>query len=271
MRKLYALAVVLLLAAPQTSQAVGSFSLLTSDVLAATTAGLESQSSVVKTSGLIFGSVTIGTAAVILELEEIGTSLQSPHHNALLLSGTDQTAWIQDGMALSALQQTAGGGNVSLSLNSIIAGASLQAQAASIDTHAFGVMGTGQGVGPELAFTMVMLNNPAFAVLNSFPVAQMLLVKQAITSVASVTTDHMWAQLGMGVAMDILNVGVSEFSPHHNVMFLDGTAFQTASVTSGTVLSAIQQQAGVANVQAAVNQISVNSGDWTAIAGSWRP
>ena len=261
MRKLYAFAVVLLLAAPQVSHAVGSFSLFASDVISATT-GLSSQSSVAKSSGLTFETVTVGTVALALELEELGTNMQSPHHNVLLLSvGAEQD--VTGGPTLGAVQQTAGAGNVTLSLNSIVT-SGFGMVAGTMQTHAYGTIGSAQGVGPELAFTLMMLNNPAFAVLNSFPVAQMLLVKQAVTSVASAPSPASgWS--GMAIAMDILNVGVSEFSPHHNVATI-GSAMQTAVATSG-YLNATQQQIGVGNVQAAINQISIVTGSISATTG----
>ena len=258
MRKLYALAIVLLLAAPQTSQAIGSFSLFTSDVLNATS-GLTSQSSVAKSSGMVLGTATIGSVSLAMELEELGTNMQSPHHNVIDMSaGSTQVAGAT-GMGLSALQQSVGAGNVSLSLNSIVAGGA--AGGTSLGSGALGIIGSTNGVGPELAFTLMMINNPAFAVLNSFPVAQMLLVKQAITSVASAPSG---ALASGAIALDLINVGVSEFSPHHNVA-LAGSMNQTATVTTGLLLSAVQQNAGVGNVQAAVNQISVGTGN---IAGT---
>ena len=101
MRKFAYLAVVLLLAAPQTSQAVGSFSLTTSDILASTS--ITSASSVAKLSGLTFDTVTVGTVSLALELEELGTSMRSPHHNvSVITSGVSNSAVVANRLRTSS-------------------------------------------------------------------------------------------------------------------------------------------------------------------------
>jgi hypothetical protein len=243
MKKLFYLAVVLLLAAPQTSQAVGSFSLTTSDLLSTTS--LTSASSVAKLSGLTFNTVTVGTVSLALELEELGTSMQSPHHNVTVItSGTENSASVVANHALVTVQQTAGGSNVTLSLNSIVTGGA-------------GASGsTAPSIAPTSDPTMlvVLAGNPAFAVMNSFVVAEKLLLREAFNAFTSGT-----ASVTNAIALDVLHVGVNEFSPHHNVGS-GNTAVNSAGVSSNTGLVTVQQQAGFSNIQVGINQLVVTSG-----------
>ena len=243
MKKLFYLAVVLLLAAPQTSQAVGSFSLTTSDLLSTTS--ITSASSVAKLSGLTFDTVTVGTVSLALELEELGTSMQSPHHNVVIItSGVVNSAAVASNVALVTVQQTAGGSNVSLSMNSIVTGGAGAAGS------------TAPSISPTSDPTMlvVLAGNPAFAVMNSFVVAEKLLLREAFNAFTAGT-----ASATNAMALDVLHVGVNEFSPHHNVGN-SNTAVNTAGVTGNSGLVTVQQQAGFANIQAAINQLVVSSG-----------
>jgi hypothetical protein len=233
-----------LLAAPLTSGAVGSFSLTTSDLLAATS--MNSASSVAKLSGLTFDTVTVGTVSLALELEEIGNSLHSPHHNsAVFTNGLTNSAAVVSNDALVTVQQTAGAANVTLSLNSIIAGGA----------------GLGGSTAPSVAygttdptFLLSMLGNPSFATLNSFTAAQALLIREAISGFVAGTASNTNA-----IALDVLDVGVMEYSPHHNAGSA-ASGVNTATVSGDAGLVIIQQQAGFSNVQAAINQLVVGSG-----------
>jgi hypothetical protein len=244
MKKLLCLAVVLLLGAPQTSQAVGSFSLSTSDLLTATS--MTSASSVAKLSGLTFDTVTVGTVSLALELEEIGNSLQSPHHNVTTITGgVTNSGAINSNGPLVTVQQTAGGANVTVSLNSIIAGgAGLGGTSAPTVTPGSN----------DPTFLLSLVANPSFVTLNSFKLAQALLIREAFNGFIAGT-----ASATNAIAMDILEVGVTEFSPHHNAGSA-ASAANTLGATGNSGLVTIQQTAGFANVQAAVNQMIVGSG-----------
>jgi hypothetical protein len=166
MTRLFSFAVALLLAAPQASQAVGSFSLTTSDLLSATS--ITSASSVAKLSGLTFDTVTVGTVSLVMELEEIGVNMQSPHHNVTMLTaGVVNSASVTANHAMVTVQQTAGGSNVTLSLNSIVTGGA----------------GAAGSTAPSIAPTsdptwlVILAGNPAFAVMNSYVVAKKLLLR----------------------------------------------------------------------------------------------
>ncbi len=84
MRKALTLAVILLLASPSASWAVGSFSLTESDLIGTTS--ISETLSVSKLSGLTFGTITVGTVALAIEIEEMKPSAQSPHHNVTIIS-----------------------------------------------------------------------------------------------------------------------------------------------------------------------------------------
>ncbi len=243
MKKLLCLVVVLQLGAPNSSQAVGSFSLTSSDLINATT--ITTASSVAILSGLTFATVTVGTVSLALELLEMGTSLQSPHHNAITVtSGVQNSATVASNVSLVTAQQTAGGANVTLSVNTIIVGGA-------------GLAGT---TAPSVAATndptmlLALLGNPSFTTLNSFPVAQALLLREAFKT-------HTASSAGAtsAIAIDIVNVGVSEFSPHHNAGQTN-TAVNSAGVTGNSVIVKLKQQSGFAIVQDSVNTIIASSG-----------
>jgi hypothetical protein len=171
--------------------------------------------------------------------------MQSPHHNVTLItSGVNNSTAVASNVALVTVQQTAGGSNVTLALNSIVTGAAGAAGS------------TAPTVAPTNDPTMlvVLAGNPAFAVMNSFVVAEKLLLRQAFQAFVSGTASNTNA-----IALDVLHVGVNEFSPHHNVGN-SNTAFNTAGVTGNSGLVTVQQQSGFANIQAAINQLVVTSG-----------
>ena len=244
MKKLLCLAVVLLLGAPQTSQAVGSFSLTTSDLLTSTS--MTSASSVAKLSGLTFDTVSVGIVSLALELEEIGNSLQSPHHNVTeITGGVINSAAVNSNGPLVTVQQTAGGANVTVSLNSLIAGGA----GLGATTAPSAIMGSN-----DPTFLLSLVANPSFVTLNSFKLAQALLVREAFNAYVAGSAGSTSA-----MALDILEVGVTEFSPHHNAGSA-ASAVNTLGATGNSGLVTIQQTAGFANVQAAVNQMIVGSG-----------
>jgi hypothetical protein len=122
MRKALTLAAVLLLASPHSSLAVGSFSLTESDLISTST--ISESLSVSKLSGLTFNTVTVGTVALAIEIEEMKPSAQSPHHNIVVItSGVTNTAAVNSNAGITTVQQTAGGANVTMSLNNIVVGA----------------------------------------------------------------------------------------------------------------------------------------------------
>lgn len=237
------LALCLLLAAPLNAWAAGSFSLISSDLINATT--ITANSSVAVLSGLTFNTVTVGTVSLALELQDMGTSLQSPHHNAIIITnGVQNSATLTSNNSMITAQQAAGGANVTLSVNSIIVGG-----AGLAGTTAPSVAATND---PTMALTL--LGNPSFATLNSFPVAQALLLREAFNAYTASSAGPTNA-----IAIDVINVGVSEFSPHHNAG-QTATAVNSATISGNAGIVTLQQSAGFANVQASVNTIIVGSG-----------
>ena len=102
---------------------------------------------------------------------------------------------------------------------------------------------------------MVALSgNPAFAIMNSYVVAEKLLLREAFNAFTAGT-----ASATNAVAGDVLHVGVNEFSPHHNVGS-SNTAADTGSVTANVGPVTVQQQAGFSNVEAAINQVIISLG-----------
>ncbi len=237
------LALWLLLAAPLNGWGAGSFSLTSSDLINATT--ITAASSVTVLSGLTFDTVTVGTVSLALALQEIGPSLMSPHHNAMIITnGVENSATVASNNSIVTSQQAAGGANVTLSVNTIIVGG-----AGLAGTTAPSVTATND---PTMALTL--LGNPAFTTLNSFPVAQALLLREAFKTYTASSAGPTNA-----IAIDVINVGVSEFSPHHNAG-QTATAVNSALVSGNSGMVTLQQSAGFANVQSAVNMIIVGSG-----------
>ena len=251
MRKfVYALA-VLLLVAPNASWAIGGLVVgndsksMNASGIAVTGASLSFGATA---AGLFNGGTTVGTVNVAVALEEFGVDMQSPAENYISFSGDIGNTAVADGI-LNTAQQSVGAANVTLSLNSLISGLNAALGSGGLCTSAGGCDQT-------LAF--VLATNPAFTVLNSYPVAQMLLVREAINAAKFGTA----SLAGTGaIGIELLNVGVAEFSPHQNAgLFAVGSAGNLASIGSAAALVTIQQQIGVANVQAAVNQISAATG-----------
>jgi hypothetical protein len=237
------LALGLLIAAPQRGWAVGSFALTSSDLIAATTA--QSATSITALSGLTFSTVTVGTVSLAVELQEIGTSLQSPHHNAIIITeAIENFATVSSNASLVTAQQASGGANVTLSVNTIIAGAAGLAGSTVPSVSAAN----------DPTMLLSLASNPAFTTLNSFAVAQALLLREAFkthtASSASATS---------AIAIDVINVGTSQFSPHHNAGEA-ASAVNSAVVNGNAGIVTLQQSAGFANVQASVNTLIVGSG-----------
>ena len=74
----------LALASPCPSYAIGTFQMSSSDLI--TTTSLSENPTIFTLSGLTFGTVTVGTVALAIEIEEMKPSAQSPHHNVTIIS-----------------------------------------------------------------------------------------------------------------------------------------------------------------------------------------
>jgi hypothetical protein len=81
--------------------------------------------------------------------------------------------------------------------------------------------------------------------------AQALLLREAFKLSAAVPTN--------AIAIDVLNVGTSQFSPHHNAGQAS-SAINSATVNGNAGFVTVQQSAGFANVQASINTVIVGSG-----------
>ncbi len=191
---------VLVVAFPGSAPAIGSFGLLTSDLISSTT--MESLISTTPLSGLTFNTVTVGTVALALEIEEMKPNVQSPHHNVTVITGgVSNSVDLGTNSGLINIQQTAGGANVTMSLTNIVVAPGLGVSS---------IPSVGATDDPTL-FIVGALNQP-FTVTNSYWFAQVL-NKQILVDAFVAGS----ASGGNAIAADILTVGLNEFSPHHNV------------------------------------------------------
>ena len=241
MRSIRLWIMVLLVAFPGSASAIGSFGLTTSDLLSSTT--MESITSTTPLTGITFNTVTVGTVALAIEIEDMKSSVNSPHHNVTVITGgVANTVDVGTNNGLINIQQTAGGANVTMSLTSIVVAPGLAVSS---------VPSVGATDDPTV-FIIGALNQP-FTVTNSYWFAQVL-NKQILVDafVAGSASD------GNAIAADILTVGLNEFSPHHN-LGTTSTANNAAVVSGNPTIGTIQQQAGFTNVQQAMNTVLVGS------------
>ena len=242
MRKTLTLAAILLLASPNASWAVGSFSLTESDLISTST--ISETLSVSKLSGLTFNTVTVGTVALALEIEEMKPSAQSPHHNLVTITnGVTNDATVASNGGITTVQQTAGGSNVTMSLNNIVV---------APGTLVSSIPSVSASNNPTVL--LVGIANQPFTVTNSYWFAQVLNKKLLVDAFIAGS-----ASGGNAIAEDVLTVGLNEFSPHHN-LGRTSTATNTASVSGNFGIVTVQQTAGFANVTQSLNTLIVGSG-----------
>ncbi len=232
--------VLLLLPAP--SFALGSFSLSQSDIIGTTSiSGTRSTAYTM----LEFSTVTVGTVALAIEIEEMLPSAQSPHHNVTVISsGVLNDASVDSNGGITTVQQTAGGSNVTMSMNNIIVGAG-------------GLAGTSAPTATASNNPTVLLVgvlNQPFTVKNSYWFAQVLNKKLLVDAFIAGSATN-----GNAIAEDIITVGLNEFSPHHN-LGITSTAVNTAGVTGNFGIVTIQQTAGFSNVTESMNTLIVGTG-----------
>ena len=245
MRKALTLAAVLLLASPHSSLAVGSFALTESDLISTST--IAESLSVSKLSGLTFNTITVGTVALAIEIEEMKPSAQSPHHNVVIISALTNAGDVNTNAGITTVQQTAGGANVTMSLNNIVVGAG----------GLTSTVPSASATNNPTVLLVGVLNQP-FTVKNSYWFAQVLNKKLLVDAFIAGSAGGTNA-----IAEDIITVGLNEFSPHHNVGRSD-TALNTAGVTGNVGVVTVQQTAGFANVSESINTLIVG----TATIGS---
>jgi hypothetical protein len=251
-RTLVRLVAVLLLAAPTAGYAAGTISLSIGESITSGAGSLSGTTTFARELKVSGGSIQLLPTQVVVELEEINDSFQSPHHNVGSFGVLSLAASVT-GNAIATVQQTGGLANVTLGVNTIVAagvlgGSGIPGDVPPIGKPASFVEKLGTNLLDPTALLSVTLN-PGFAILNSKPVAQMLLAREAMNSLALPGT--------AGVLVDLLSVGLNEFSPHHNAIVV-GTPTVSANVSDNTGVTTLQQQVGGSNVQAAVNTIIVN-------------
>lgn len=246
------LVVVLLLAAPAAGHAAGTISLSIGESITSGAGSLSGTTTFARELKVSGGSLQLLPTQVVVELEEINDSFQSPHHNVGSFGVLNLAASVT-GNAVVTVQQTGGLANVTLGVNTIVAAGVLGGSGVPGDVPPIGKPSLfGERLGTNMLDPTALLSvvlNPGFAILNSKPVSQMLLAREAMNSLALRGT--------AGVLVDILNVGVSEFSPHHNAIIV-GTPTVSANVSDNTGVTTVQQQMGGANIQAGINTLIVN-------------
>ena len=236
------MAAILLFGCPRPSGAAGTFNLTQTNLITGT--GFVSTRTIgVLNRGFSFNSVTIGTVALALDISEFKPSAQSPHHNVVTMTFLGNTAAVIGNGGITTVQQTAGGANVTMSLNNIAVGiGALSGTAVNLGTF-------GKNINPTL-FLVGVLNQP-FTVKNSYWFAQVLnkqLLVEAAVSLAGTSA----------VVETVLTVGLNEFSPHHNVG-IGGAGINAATVVGNFGIVTVQQTAGFANVTESLNTIIVGS------------
>ena len=235
--------VALLVAFPGGAWGAGSFALITSDLLSTTT--MQSLSSITPLSGLTFSTVTVGKVTLAIEIEEMNPQAQSPHHNVTIITGgVTNSVDVGVNSGLITIQQVAGGANVTMSLNNITVAPGLAVSSVP-------------SVGPTNNPTVYVIGalNQAFTVTNAYWFAQVLNRQVLLDAFVAGS-----ASGSNAIAVDILTVGLSEFSPNHNVGQTT-TAENQATVVGNPTIGTIQQQAGFSNVQEAMNTILVGSSE----------
>jgi hypothetical protein len=241
-----ALIATLLLIAPRAGWAIASFTLNSSDLIS--TSSFTESETIGVLSGITFTTVTVGTVALALEIEDIKPSAQSPHHNLVIITnGVENTADVQSNAGITTTQQTAGGANVTMSLNNIIVGAG-------------GLTSTTPSALPSNNPTVLLVGvlNQPFTVKNSYWFAQVLNVKLLVDAFIAGS-----ASATNAIAENTMSAYVAEFSPHHN-LGRSSTAVNVATVTANAGIVTVQQTAGFANVAESLNTLIVG----TATIGS---
>ena len=232
---------LLLLLLPAPSFALGSFSLSQSDLIGTTSiSGTRSTAYTM----LEFSTVTVGTVALAIEIEEMLPSAQSPHHNVTIISsGVLNDASVDSNGGITTVQQTAGGANVTMSMNNIVVGGG-------------GIISSAPSATASNNPTVLLVGvlNQPFTVKNSYWFAQVLNIKLLVDAfIAGSATD------GNAIAEDNITVWLNEFSPHHN-LGITNTAANTAAVTGNFGIVTVQQTAGFSNVSESMNTLIVGTG-----------
>ena len=232
--------VLLLLPAP--SFALGSFSLSQSDIIGTTSiSGTRSTAYTM----LEFSTVTVGTVALAIEIEEMLPSAQSPHHNVTIIStGVTNVADVNTNTGILTVQQTAGGANVTMSMNNIIVGAGGLAGTSAPSATA---------TNNPTVLLVGVLNQP-FTVKNSYWFAQVLNIKLLVDAFIAGSATN-----GNAIAEDNVTVWLNEFSPHHN-LGITNTANNSAGATGNAGIVTVQQTAGFSNVSESMNTLIVGTG-----------
>ncbi len=232
---------LLLLLLPAPSFALSSFSLSQSDLIGTTSiSGTRSTAYTM----LEFATVTVGTVALAIEIEEMIPSAQSPHHNVTIISdGVLNDADVTSNGGITTVQQTAGGANVTMSMNNIVVGGG------GIISSAPSATATNN---PTVLLVGV-LNQP-FTVKNSYWFANVLNKKLLVDAFIAGSATN-----GNAIAEDIITVGLNEFSPHHN-LGITATAVNTVAATGNFGIVTVQQTAGFSNVTESMNTLIVGTG-----------
>jgi hypothetical protein len=243
MRILSTLVVVtLMFVSPHPTQAIGTFNMSSSDVI--TTTSLSENPSIFTLSGLTFGTVTVGTVALAIEIEEMKPSAQSPHHNVTIIStGLANSASVTSNGGVVTIEQTAGGANVTMSMNNIVVGGG-------------GLISSAPSATPTNNPTVLLVGvlNQPFTVKNSYWFANVLNKKLLVDAFIAGTATN-----GNAIAEDILTVGLNEFSPHHN-LGITATAVNSATAVGNFGIVTLQQTAGFSNVAESMNTLIVGTG-----------
>ena len=163
----------------------------------------------------------------------------SPFDNTFVGTAAVQTLSIS-AAGLSNVNAVVGAGNVTVASNGILNGAVL----GSITGSAVGSLNAGT---TEIAVATL---TPGFALQNSNANALTLAAASAIAG----------AGLGgPGIALDIQQSGLNEYSPHGNVSAFGGSISQSITVSTAGIAN-VGAAAGAGNVQAAHSLILYSAG-----------
>lgn len=186
------------------------------------------------------------TATVSFEIEQDDINYSSPFDN--VFSGTVvATINATTTSGVTAVQSAIGAGNVSVSANGLLDATGLTDIVALMDSFPNAQMQTA-----------VLALVPGMAVQNSNINA---LVQAAANAIAGSSGT---ADAAVPVtAIDAVQTGLNEFSPHGNVAAMGSVAL-TVNAAGASGVSTVQTQVGAGNVQTSYSSILFSSNDGTA-------
>ena len=210
---------------------------------------------------------TAQPADVSIEISQDGLNLTSPFNNALTALAIINKVNVAGTRGISQVAAQSGNANVSVATNSLIDGPMLVNFSHDVKSQV------------ALKELGVLALVPGFAIQNSNVVAVSHIAGLALTAAeataipgGSVLTDSttdgtnttvdesdgVGDVLSVAVAVDVVQSGVNEYSPHDNVTTVASIVENMVNVSATSGISQITAQAGQANVSGAHNVLLID-------------